>query len=76
MYHQSPYQTETLISGNFQAHFHTACESFMCQDAVRGSEMSVETARIFVKGHYECVILGILKASPWKHVPYELVNLL
>ena len=38
--------------------------------------MSVETARIFVKGCYECAILGISKASPWKHVPYELVNLL
>lgn len=64
------------ISGSFQTHFHTACESFRHQDAIRGSKMSVETARIFVKGCYECAILGISKASPWKHVPYELVNLL
>ena len=34
--------------------------------------MSVETAGIFVKGYYECVIWRISKASPWKPVPYEL----
>lgn len=36
IFHQSPYQTVTLISGNFQLDFHTACESFMYQDEIRG----------------------------------------
>lgn len=70
IYYQSLYWTVTLIS-DFQVGFHTACASFMCQDVIRGLEMSVETARIFVRRHYECVIFGILKASPWNHVPRE-----
>lgn len=76
IYYQSLYWTVTLISWDFQVGFHTACASFMCQDVIRGLEMSVGTARIFVRRHYECVIFGILKASPWNHVPRESVNIL
>lgn len=63
IYYQSLLNSNINIR-NFQVGFHTACASFMCQDVIRGLEMSVETVRIFLKRHYECVIFGILKASP------------
>lgn len=37
---------------------HAPCESFMGQDVIRNSEISMETVRKSVREHYEFVILG------------------
>lgn len=44
--------------------FHAACESFMGQDVIRNSEISIETVRKSVREHYEFAILGTLMAFP------------
>lgn len=43
---------------------HAPCESFMGQDVIRNSEISMETVRKSVREHYEFVILGTLMSFP------------